>query len=165
MFACTLASTDDKNMKFSGNECEKPVITLRKNLIGFIYELLRNGVTDFYVNSEYGIPLWAAEIIIGMKMYNDVRLHIVAPYKGQCQGWPEEWRNKYYRTHEKADSIKFIGCQYSQDCYKKAYEIMADASRCIYVFGYNSEDSYIVGYAEEKGKNVIRVDMDKLLYN
>ena len=32
------------------------------------------------MNCEYGVPLWSAEIIIALQMYNDIELNIAMPY-------------------------------------------------------------------------------------
>lgn len=89
---------------------------------------------SFYVNCEYGIPLWTAEIICVLKIYNDIHINIIVPYEEQCLNWSENLRNRYYNIHEMADSVSFAERKYTIDFYKTAEKIMISKSDKVYMF-------------------------------
>jgi uncharacterized phage-like protein YoqJ len=160
MYVCAIASGDLKGRNIGEKEKGIP----KKNLSEIIYRLYRSGVTDFYICAERDIPLWTAEIIIGMKMRRvDVKLHMVIPYDEECLEWRHEWRNTYYRAQEWADGVEFASMKYSDGCRNRAYEIMTDASDCICIFGEKPEDSCIVRYAKSDGIEVRHISSDILL--
>ena len=104
---CTITGVSyDKLCRILGeNENEPPCIAFKKRLSNAIWQLHCGGVSDFWLNSERGIPMWAAEIIGGLKMYNAVGLHIAVPSETHNIDWSEDWRDRYYAVHEKADSV------------------------------------------------------------
>lgn len=106
------------------NEFEPPYCTLKEELRQMIWELYCEGYTDFYSNCEYGVPLWCAEIVIALKMYNDIRLHIAMPYEEQATKWGEDYRDRFFTVHEKADTVKILSTHYTKDCYDTADEYM-----------------------------------------
>lgn len=79
---CTIVTTGEELLLECKNENEKPYPAIKVRLRNAIWELYCKGVDSFYLNCEYGVPLWAAEIICALKMYNDIELHIVMPYEG-----------------------------------------------------------------------------------
>ena len=116
------------------NEYEPPYSKIKEQLRDTIWELYCSGYTEFYSNCEYGVPLWAAEIIIALKMYNDIKLHIAMPHEEQATRWAEEYRDRFFTVHEKADTVKIISTHYTEDCYEKAERYMSDASdKCEYI--------------------------------
>lgn len=131
----TITSTGDEKEFVLKNEYEEPCTTIKQKLRDTIWEAFVNGVDSFYVNCEYGIPLWAAEIICALKKYNNIYLHIVVPYEEQCKDWSEDLRNRYYSVHQKADTVEFVDQQYYSDCYDIADELMAEESDFVCVFG------------------------------
>lgn len=158
-----IISNDFNKFSFGKNENEKPYITLKRNLLEIIWTCHCNGITDFYVNCEYGIPLWSAEIICALKKYNNIHLHIAVPYEEQCLNWYENLRDRYYLVHAAADSVKFSSRHYTDTCYQEADEIMADKSDTIIIFGNQFEKPYIAGYAEQTGKHVKYVYTNKMI--
>lgn len=154
----TIASTGfEKDIKCK-NEHENPYAYIKKRLREAIWQAYCEGADEFYVNCEYGIPLWAAEIICGLKKYNRMKLHIVVPYEEQCRDWSEDLRDRYYDVHEQSDSVRFAAYGYTDGCYEKADEIMADSSDKIMVFGEKQYPAYIAGYAEDNDIPVCPVD-------
>ena len=71
------------------NEYEQPYIRIKDELRDTIWRLFCEGYTEFYSNCEYGVSLWAAETVIALKLYNDIKHHIVMPYEEQATQWPE----------------------------------------------------------------------------
>ena len=125
---CCIISRNNEYM----NDNEPVCIEIKTKLREMIWELYCSGYDEFYTNCEYGISLWAAEIIIALKMYNDIKLHIAMPYEEQATRWSEEYRDRFFTVHEKADTVTIISNHYTADCYEKAERYMRErADRCI----------------------------------
>lgn len=151
---CVIISNADEKPLISLNEFEKPNTIIKQKLFEIIWKAYCNNYTDFFVNCEYGIPLWSAEIICALKLYNNISLHIVIPYEEQCLRWCEEWRDRYYSVHQKADSIILSNTYYHINCYNNADEIMIDKSDMVLVFGKNEKTIYAEKYAKQKGVKI-----------
>ncbi|MCI5752791.1 MAG: DUF1273 domain-containing protein [Oscillospiraceae bacterium] len=123
---CTIVSTGFEKGLLEKNEHERPIPELKLHLLDEIWKLYIKGVTDFYVNCEWGVPLWAAEVICALKMYNPIALHVVAPYEKQAEEWLEYRRERYYQAHNKADSVDIISSRKYTGCYDDADRFMAE---------------------------------------
>ncbi len=131
---CAIISTGfESNIKCQ-NEFERPYTEIKELLLNKIWGLFTEGYTDFYVNCEWGIPLWAAEAISALKMYNDIGLHIVVPYEEQSAHWSEDRRDRYYTVHAKADTVTFAEKAYTDKSYEKADVEMIDGIDRVIVF-------------------------------
>lgn len=124
---CALITKNNLNTGFI-NEYEQPYIRIKEELRDMIWKLFCEGYTDFYSNCEYGVSLWAAEIVIALKMYNDIKLHIVMPYEEQAVKWCEEFRERYFAVHEQADSVELLSYRFYKGCYEDADKLMV--GRC-----------------------------------
>ncbi|MBQ8296479.1 MAG: DUF1273 family protein [Ruminococcus sp.] len=143
----TITSTGSETNLNCRNEHEEPYRSIKKTLLRTIWTAYRSGADSFCVNCEYGIPLWAAEAICALKLYNYISLHIVIPFEEQCRDWSEDLRNRYYAVHEKANSVTFAEKQYSEYCYNTADEIMAQSSNEIIIFGDKKNPLYIAEFS------------------
>lgn len=146
---CTIVSNRKELALKCKNECEKPYAEIKKALLEKIRSLFLRGYDEFYVNCEYGIPLWAAETICSLQIYNDIYLYIVAPYEEQTTNWSEEHRNRYFSVHSKSDSVEFAEIQYTEDSYDIADEKMIDGSNLLLVYGSEKDNIYAVQYAKK----------------
>lgn len=136
---CTIVSDGSELLLKCKNEKEKPYPEIKERLREIIWSLYRKGYDTFYLNGEYGVPLWSAEIICAMKMYSDIELNIVMPYEEQASDWCEEHRDRYFKVHSKADDVIMANTQYCGDCYAEADDIMLDESDLLAVFGKEKE--------------------------
>lgn len=143
----TISSTGFEKKFTRKNEHEEPYLTIKKQLCNFIWKAYISGVSSFCVNCEYGIPLWAAEIICALKQYNNIRLHIVIPFEEQTTDWGENLRDRYFAIHEKADTVVMASNQYTPNCYNLADEIMAANSDMIFIFAEKLCPLHICSYA------------------
>ena len=148
---CTVISTGEELLVKCKNEHETPYTEIKAKLREKIWELYCNGCSSFYVNCEYGVPMWAAEIICAMKLYNNVELHIAMPYEEQSIGWSEEYRDRYYDIHSKADEVHIIGTRCTDDCFNEADRYMIDRSDVLLVCGNSHSGLYGAEYAGEHG--------------
>lgn len=149
---CTIISAGQELDLICKNEYEPPYPELKSRLRSKIWELYCNGYNKFWVNCEYGVPLWCAEIIIALRMYNDIALNIAMPYEEQSTNWVEEHRNRFFRTHAEADRVKIVSNRYSIECYNLADEYMIEKSDLLLVAG--NEDSVLYGVRYAKHNNI-----------
>ncbi len=148
---CTIVSSGSEQYWRCKNEHEYPYTAIKVILLQKIRQLYTDGFTKFYMNCEFGVPLWAAEVICLLKEQGcmDLQLCIVIPYEEQCRNWSEDLRNRYYRVHELADNVILTSTQYHEKCYQYTDEIMAKESDLIMIFKQSEEDVYILKYAEK----------------
>lgn len=149
---CTIASSGEE--VFLG-ENEQKILKQRIALI--LLYLQKQGYQDFFVNCNYGIPLWTAELICTLKEQLSIRLHIVAPHEEQCSHWFEAHRNRYMAVHEKADTIKFVSRPDEPDSYQSADEYMAERSELVLIYEAQASMLYIEEYANDLGVPVQRI--------
>lgn len=150
---CTIVTTGEELKLVCKNESEPPYPQLKAKLREKIWELYCQGYDSFYVNCEYGVPLWAAEIICALKMYNDIELYIVMPYEEQSVNWPEAFRDRYFNVHEASDNVITINYGYCDGCYDEADEYMISLSDTVLVCGDCDENLHSVRFAKESGTN------------
>lgn len=139
---CTIISTGEELNLVCKNEKELPYPEIKEKLRDKIWELYCRGYDRFWVNCEYGVPLWCAEIIVALRMYNDIELHIAMPYEEQSTNWVEEFRDRFFDLHAQADSVEIVSNQYDEDCYDLADEYMADNSELLLIVGKFNERAY-----------------------
>lgn len=148
---CTLTSTGEELMQDCKNEQEPPLTDIKAKLREIIWGLYCNGYDSFYLNCEYGIPLWAAEIICALKKYNNIELNIVMPYENQSKDWYEDQRDGYFIIHNLADDVYMLEKQYYEGCYNDTDECMIDQSDLLLVLGYKNSGDFLhsIKYAKE----------------
>lgn len=110
---CAIVSDGSELLEQCKNEHEKSYPEIKEQLRKEIWKLFCNGYDTFYLNGEYGIPLWAAEAICAMKMYNSIKMNIIVPYEEQAANWCEEHRDRYFKVHSEADSVVFADKRYT----------------------------------------------------
>ena len=155
---CTIISDGSELDRNCRNEKEKPYPEIKGRLRETIWKLFCEGYTGYYVNCEYGIPLWTAEIITALKLYNDIDLNIVVPFEEQCRDWCEENRDRYYALHEKADNVVFACREFEEGCYDIAAEMMIDESDLAVIIGRSGSVDRLEKYAKRSGAAVRRID-------
>ncbi len=158
---CTISGSAPKKSLYSIDERDISFIRFKYRLNEELISLHKQqNVTDFICSCERGLPLWAAEAVLSLKLLYPVRLNISVPYEDQATKWTEPWRNRYFNIHEKADSIVFVNKQYSDICYNECDKYMIDNSDMLFWVG--DEPSDIVDYAKEKHKPVISINTEDI---
>lgn len=148
---CAVLSTGEEIIENLRNENERTYIQIKSNLREKIWEIFKSGINTFWVNCEYGIPLWTAEIICAMKMYNEIKLNIAIPFEEQTTGWEEEIRNRYYNVHKAADDVKMISTHFENKCYENADKYMMNKSNIVLFYGDPKNKKYVCEYTEKTG--------------
>ncbi len=151
---CTILSAGEELQTCCWNEHEPPLLTVRSKVFTLIQDLCAEGCRHFYMNCEYGAPLWAAEFITELKKYNPIQLHIVVPFEEQTTNWPEDFRNRYFEVHRTADSVELISAQFQEKCYNYADKRMIDKSDVLIICGVAGALTDAAEYARERGIRV-----------
>lgn len=154
---CTIISTGEELDLVCKNENEPPYPGIKQKLFDKIWELYCIGYDSFWVNCEYGVPLWCAEIITALSLHNDIKLQIAMPYEEQSTNWVEEFRDRFFAVHSLADSVELIAAQYDDECYDRADKYMIDASDMLLIVGSRPERPYISDCANESGIQIQRL--------
>lgn len=127
---------------------------LKQKISMLLLYLLSQGYTDFYLNCNYGVPLWTAELLCMFKKKFPLKLHIATPHEEQCAHWKESHRKRYMAIHEQADSVTFVSSTHDPDSYLCADEYMAEHSNLILVYDTRNIGLYMVDYAADIGVQV-----------
>lgn len=147
---CTIISTGEELNLVCKNENELPYPEIKVKLREKIWELYCKGYDSFWINCEYGVPLWCGEIISALAMYNDIELNIAMPYEEQSTNWVNEHRERFFDIHAESDHVELISNNYTDDCYELADEHMIDNSDLLLVIGITS-NCYGASYAKGRG--------------
>ena len=153
---CTIISTGEELKLVCKNENEPPYPEIKTTLREKIWELYCKGYDRFWINCEYGVPLWCGEIITALAMYNDIELNIAMPYEEQSTNWVEEHRDRFFKLHADSDNVEIISHHYTDKCYDLADEHMIDDSDLLLVVGTHI-DCYGASYAKKNGIKVERL--------
>jgi len=86
---CTISGSSVWELPYGLDERHPDCIALKVAITEKIASLCQMGVSDFLCNANLGVPLWAAEAIVGMwKLLDDpVRIHLFIPYEAQASFW------------------------------------------------------------------------------
>ena len=149
-----------KNIKEIGNGLSETYYknaNIKLSIAEKASELIANGVTDFLINAEYGFPLWAAEVLIGLreirlqKGLTEIRVHIFMPWEEQASDWSDDVHERFYSVHERADEVWVMQTQYTEKCYENSERFMIDNSHMLFT----DDDTYFAAqYATLHGKPV-----------
>lgn len=148
---CTIVSDGTEFIPYCKNENNETYSEIKKRLRKAVTELIINGYDTFYVNCEYGVPFWAAEIICDLKLYNKITLNIVMPYEEQASGWSDEISERFFKIHAEADRVFMVNPRYYDGVYETADKIMICQSDLLAVFGSKNAEIHAVNCAEKSG--------------
>lgn len=150
---CGISGRTVANLPFGADEENLDCKALKLKLSEQITEISSKGLTEFLCNCEFGVPMWAAEAVAGMKKFNgNLRLHLVIPHEEQAAKWHSDVRERYYSMHEKADEITFVSKFYYEHCYLVGDKHIINNSQMLIT---DDGNSFISRYAIECGKSVI----------
>ena len=156
---CTIISSGEELNLVCKNEFEPPYPEIKAKLREKIWELYCKGYNTFWVNGEYGVPLWCAEIVIALQIYNDLYLNIAMPYEEQSTNWVEEHRDRFFAIHADSDHVEIISNWYTKNCYDLADEHMIDDSELLLVVGSNIDKCYGTRYAKSHSVKIDSLDV------
>ena len=111
--------------------------------------MIAQGCQEFITTCEYGAALWAAEAVVVLKQFNDVKLRVMIPYEEQTSRWPEPFRDRYFSVHQKADAVELVDTRFEEECYEKAHRMMIEKSDIVVFFGAEKSFNELAAFAAE----------------
>ena len=168
-YTAAIVSVPVEQLRYKYNEAEELVIGLKQKLSTIIQEVARD--TEFTVmsNGDFGVPLWSLEIALAVRgLGQSVKIGVVVPCDLQDEGWTEDWRDRYYKVIEKADSAPALPLEYTdlcetdEDLYDAADRYMVDNCDIVIAVTAGDEVPDTVGYAHNKNRPIIYIDSDTL---
>ena len=148
---------------FSGHRrlpqnCEELRAKLKKEIIG----LIERGVVFFGAGGALGFDMLAEETVIELKAdYPHIRLILVLPCPPdqQTMKWSTDQRQRYYEILERADKVRVLSPQYTDDCmYARNRRLVENSAYLIcYLREQRGGTAYTVDYADRQGIQIIRL--------
>lgn len=131
---CTVLSNGAES-KYKCNEGIEPILSIKSNLIDFLCTLINKGYTDFYLSSEYGIPLWSAEIISEMKRYKNISLHLAVPENAKGISRKKEVSERIEKIEKYCDSLLEINDEVDLNGTSDIEKYLVEHSQTVFIFG------------------------------
>ena len=102
---CAVVSVPVEKLPYKYNEAEESVIMLTAKLSAILQQAATDVTLTVMTNGEFGEPLWCLEMAEASKgLGHSIKTAIVVPCDEQDTGWAEDWRDRYYKIIETADS-------------------------------------------------------------
>ena len=150
-----------KSLCFSGHRTDKLpkkeniIMKLKENIYIETKKYILYGINTFYFGGCYGFDIMCAEIVIELKkIYNNIKLIGVIPFKGQENLWKEEDKLKYKNIISLCDEVIILNNNYKKGCYYERNRYIVDKSNYLICYCRPSSKGgtkYTINYAIEKG--------------
>lgn len=153
--SCTISGDSIDKFSFGLDEQDEECISIKLNLMQTLCKFIGQGINVFYINCEFGVPLWSAEILTDLKKTYKIEVNIVIPFEEQATKWTSNWRDRYYRVHSLADNVTLINYHCKPNSNIEADTYMIDNSHYLIYIGKNL-NSFICKYAYKR-RNLITI--------
>ncbi|MBR0483901.1 MAG: DUF1273 family protein [Oscillospiraceae bacterium] len=122
---------------------------LQQRILFLILHLYQQNYTEFYTNCAWGVPLWSAELISGIKKaHPDILLHLVLPHEKQAEKWPLSMKKRYLKIQASADTAEFLSFPDDRQSFLKADRFMIQNSHLLLFYGKQGFLNYAPQYRE-----------------
>ena len=162
MKKCAFTGHRPQRLPFGSDEADERCIQLKLILREQIIRLIEeNGVSYFITGMAMGVDMYAAEIVLDLKVnYPGLQLECAIPYEEQAMRWTNALRERYYDIASKCDKETMLQTHYSSGCFQRRNRYMVDQADIVLAVwdGQPSGTGSAVKYALSKGKQVIRID-------
>lgn len=159
---CAFTGHRPKSFPWGYNESAPDCAALKKVLAEQITMLADDGITGFISGMALGVDLWAAEIVLDLRMKNPrLRLCCALPCEGQERKWPTRTQERYKAILTQADKTVWVSREYTADCMLKRNRYMVDHASvllAVYNGAYQSGTGMTVRYAKSKHRRIILID-------
>ena len=166
---CAVVSVPVEKLPYKYNEAEESVIMLKAKLSAILQQAAADTTLTVMTNGEFGVPLWCLEMAQASKwLGHSIKTAIVVPCDEQDTGWAEDWRDRYYKVIETADSAPALPLEYTDICssvedrYDMADRYMID--NCDFVVAVTAGDEVpgAVEWVKSKDKQIVYFDAETL---
>lgn len=148
---------------FTGHRPERLEIKPNR-VVSWLEEQIRraieDGYTDFISGMQRGVDIWAAEIVLKLKMEGKpVRLISACAWNGMEKLWEQSWKDRYKSILNNADEIVYVSKFPGRAAFFERNHWMVDhSSRLIGVYtGAPGGSKETIEYAKKKGLEVITI--------
>ena len=149
MKTCFIVSSE-KELALRGNEYEEPFVTVKKELGDVLRSLYSKGYQRFITGAEWGIPLWAGEMLVNLRtQHPDIMVTIIIPYEEQAKDWFEYQRDRYFKLHQDADEVILLHTHWCETAEEDALAYALEQSDLLFVFGKPEDDLQAVQLAND----------------
>jgi uncharacterized phage-like protein YoqJ len=146
------------------DEEDEGCAALKLLLLNQITRMRSEGYTRFHISMDYGVGLYAAEIIHGLKE-TDGELETICyvPYEEQATKWTPELRDRYFNALAGCTEVVNVAFEKTVGYEFKAYlEAMIEADTVIMVYDPDDplceREAAAVAVAEMLNKQVLTLD-------
>ena len=166
---CAVVSVPVEKLPYKFNEAEESVIMLKAKLSALLQQAAADVKLTVMTNGEFGVPLWCLEMAQASKgLGHSIKTAIVVPCDEQDTGWAEDWRDRYYKVIENADSAPALPLEYTDICetvedrYDMADRYMIDNCDFVVAVTVGDEEPDAIEYAKGKEKQIVYFDAETL---
>ena len=136
---------------------------MKMELAQQIMVLRQQGVTHFSVACDYGVGLYAAELINVLRDNDpELMLFCVTPYEEQATKWTPELRERYAYDLRQCDYQTLVQEAYTPGCMMRRNRYMVDASRILIAAfdGRPGGTARTLEYAARRRLEIIQIPID-----
>ncbi len=156
---CSFTGHRPNRFSFGYDEEHPDCFKLKLLLEQEVLKLIKRGWTRFLCGMALGSDIFSAEIVLDLKRQGfEIELVCVIPCKGQADNWNDQYKKRYKNILKRANEIKYISNEYTNDCMHKRNRYLVDTADIILAV-YDGETkggtAYTVSYARIIGKEVI----------
>ncbi len=159
---CAFTGHRPQSLPFGFDEADRRCRKLKKVLKKQILGLIKNeNVTHFISGMALGVDMYAAEIVLGLKVrHRGITLECAIPCGDQSAKWSKAMQERYARIISKCDKKTLLQTAYTPGCMDRRNRYMVDnADLLIAVWdGGAGGTGNTAGYALRQGKPVIVID-------
>ena len=161
---CAIIGQHPMRFPWGFDEDDDGCQALKLELMQKIMELRQQGVTRFAVVADFGIGLYAGEMINVMRETDsDLMLFVVTPHEEQATKWAPYLRDRYFDLLIKCSIMEAASLHETTDCERTAYRKILDYSSMV-LAAYDSASArgdaadFAMEYAKQRGLPVILIE-------
>lgn len=83
-------------------------IMIKMELTRVVEQLIEKGNDTFITGMSRGVGMWAAEVVLQLKQYYDVKLIAALPHEEQECRWPITYQRQYHEILSHVDQVELI---------------------------------------------------------
>lgn len=124
---CAIIGQHPMRFSWGFDEEDEDCQELKLNLAQKIMELIQQGITRFAVVADFGIGLYAGEIINALREQgSDIMLFVVTPHEEQATKWAPYLRERYFDLLVKCTHMEAASLHRTPTCEADAYQKIID---------------------------------------
>lgn len=166
--SCAIFGQNPMRFSWGFDEEADECRAMKLELAQQIMVLRQQGVTQFYVGCDYGVGLYAAEIINVLRDNDpELLLFCVTPYEEQATKWTPQLRERYFEMLTKCTHLSAVSLHPQPDAQLEAYRAIirqADMVLAVYdpLCARGNTADRAIQYAQERKRPMLMIHPDTL---